>query len=228
MPHDFPLTDGSGMTSYIQSSTMYFCPAGANTGVIVTSSDGSTMDSSELAQVLHDLCTGYNFGFVNSSVLDPVTHVAFGTESSKLCFKNATAATVYSGLQPNSPLLQSIRGAHLGGFQRKLLWISLRRCGRGRDARYCGLSGDEAVVECHGMEYYYRGHSDSAFFGYAGDVALVDDPAGCAAGGNRDGATRDTARGYNSLDLVPDVFVDFATPTQFFRPTIRAGIISPP
>jgi len=82
---------------------MYFCPAGANAGVIVTSSDGSTMDSSELAQVLHDLCTGYNFGFVNSPVLDPVTHVAFGTESSKLWFKDATAATVYSGLQPSHP-----------------------------------------------------------------------------------------------------------------------------
>jgi hypothetical protein len=105
IPHDYPLTDGSGLTNYTQSSALYFCPTVANstTGVTVTSSDGSTMNAAVLAQVLHDLCSGYNFGFVNSRTPDPKTHIAFGAEPSYLWFVHATTGMLYSGLQPNHP-----------------------------------------------------------------------------------------------------------------------------
>ena len=100
VPADAPLTDGSGLTNYVQSWTIYSCTNGA---VVVTSSDGSTINASVLTQVMHDLASGYNFGFVNSPTIDPVTHVAFGTETSNLWFKDATPATLYAGLQPVHP-----------------------------------------------------------------------------------------------------------------------------
>lgn len=100
VPADAPLTDGSGLTNYVQSWTLYSCTNGS---VVVTSSDGSTINASVLTQVMHDLACGYNFGFVNSATIDPVTHVAFGTETSNLWFKDATPATLYAGLQPAHP-----------------------------------------------------------------------------------------------------------------------------
>jgi len=105
IPHDYPLSDGSGLTNYIQSSALYFCPTVAEptTGVTVTSSDGSAINAAVLAQVLHDLCCGYNFGFINSRTPDPKTHLPFGAEPSYLWFTHATASTLYSGLQPNHP-----------------------------------------------------------------------------------------------------------------------------
>src|SRR5262249_45200706 len=68
IPHDQPLSDGSGLFNYIQTSALYLCPtlAAPDTGVKVTSTDGTngkSMDPAELAQVLHDLTCGYNFGF---------------------------------------------------------------------------------------------------------------------------------------------------------------------
>jgi hypothetical protein len=108
IPHDYALTDGSGLTNYTQSSALYFCPTLAdspttNTGVTVTSSDGSTINPPVLAQVLHDLCSGYNFGFINSRTADPKTHIPFGAEPSYLWFTHATTSMLYSGLQPNHP-----------------------------------------------------------------------------------------------------------------------------
>ncbi len=100
IPADAPLTDGSGLTNYVQSWTLYSCTNGS---VQVTSSDGSTINSSVLTQVMHDLACGYNFGFVDSQTLDPVTKVPFGNETSNLWFKNATPATLYAGLQPDHP-----------------------------------------------------------------------------------------------------------------------------
>jgi hypothetical protein len=100
IPADAPLTDGSGLTNYVQSWTIYSCTNGS---VVVTSSDGSTIDASVLTQVMHDLASGYNFGFVDSPTIDPVTHVAFGSETSNLWFKDATPSTLYAGLQQNHP-----------------------------------------------------------------------------------------------------------------------------
>jgi hypothetical protein len=106
---DAPLTDGSGLVNYIQSWNIYSCP-GAGAGVVTTGSDGtsSTAGNSSLptnvqTQILHDLWCGYNFGFIGSTVIDPVTHVAFGTETSSVWFKDSTPATLYAGLQPAHP-----------------------------------------------------------------------------------------------------------------------------
>lgn len=105
IPHDYKLTDGSGLVNYTQSSALYFCPTAATpgTGVKVTSSNGSAMDPAELAQVLHDLTSGYNFGFINSPVLDPVTQVPFGDEASSNWFAHSTKDTLYQNLQPDHP-----------------------------------------------------------------------------------------------------------------------------
>ena len=106
---DAPLTDGSGLTNYIQSWNIYSCP-GAGDGIVTTGSDGtsstagnSSLPSNVQTQILHDLWCGYNFGFIGSAALDPATKVAFGNETSSLWFKNATPAPLYSGLQPNHP-----------------------------------------------------------------------------------------------------------------------------
>jgi hypothetical protein len=106
---DAPLTDGSGLTNYIQTWNIYSCP-GAGDGIVTTGSDGtsSTAGNSSLptnvqTQILHDLWCGYNFGFVGSTVIDPVTKVAFGTEATSVWFKDATPATLYAGLQPSHP-----------------------------------------------------------------------------------------------------------------------------
>jgi hypothetical protein len=105
MPHDHMLTDGSGLVNYIQSSALYLCPtlAQPDTGVTVTSSNGSPMDPTELAQVLHDLTSGYNFGFINSATEDPVTKVPFGDEPSSNWFVHSTKDTLYQTLQPDHP-----------------------------------------------------------------------------------------------------------------------------
>jgi hypothetical protein len=123
LPADKVLTDGTGLTDYIQSWTIYSCPGSVGDGVKVASSDGSTINASVLTQVMHDLCCGYNFGFVNSPTIDPVTHVAFGTETSNLWFKDATPATLYAGLQPAHPyynqysaLISSASNGSIYGF----------------------------------------------------------------------------------------------------------------
>jgi hypothetical protein len=105
IPHDQPLTDGSGLINYTQSSALYLCPtlAAKDTGVTVTSTDGSPMDPAELAQVLHDLTSGYNFGFINSAVVDPVTNVPFGDEPSSEWFIHSTKDQLYEKLQPAHP-----------------------------------------------------------------------------------------------------------------------------
>ena len=105
MPHDQMLTDGSGLTNYIQSSALYFCPTEATpkTGVTVTSNDGTngkSINAAELAQVLHDLTSGYNFGFINSPTLDPVTNKPFGDEPSSDWFVHSTKDMLYKHLQP--------------------------------------------------------------------------------------------------------------------------------
>ena len=75
------LTDGSGLVNYIQSSAIYLCPtlAQADTGVTVTSSKGSPMDPAELAQVLHDLTSGYNFRLYGFPYADAAHGVTFNT-----------------------------------------------------------------------------------------------------------------------------------------------------
>ncbi len=108
IPHDYDMTDGSGLRNYIQSSALYLCSTAettdaAPTGVYVTSSDNSAINVPVLAQVCHDLTTGYNYGFVNSQVLDPVTHQPFGQEPSKLWWSNATPTQIFAGLQPDVP-----------------------------------------------------------------------------------------------------------------------------
>jgi len=106
---DAPLTDGSGLTNYIQSWNIYSCP-GAGDGIVTTGSDGtsstagnSTLPTNVQTQILHDLWCGYNFGFIGSTVLDPKTGVPFGGETSQLWFKDSTPASLYAGLQPNHP-----------------------------------------------------------------------------------------------------------------------------
>jgi hypothetical protein len=103
IPHDYMLTDGSGLVNYVQSSALYLCPTAAKpeTGVTVTSSNGSPIDPAELAQVLHDLTSGYNFGFINSSVIDPVTKKPFGDEPSSNWFVDSTKDSLYKKLQPD-------------------------------------------------------------------------------------------------------------------------------
>ena len=115
IPHDYVLTDGSGITNYTQSSALYFCPSTAlgapiagttnfnTTDTGVTVSNASTIDPYILAQVLHDLTSGYNFGFINSATVDPHTSKAFGTEASSVWFQNAVTSVAYEGLQPNNP-----------------------------------------------------------------------------------------------------------------------------
>ena len=105
IPHDRMLTDGSGLFNYIQSSALYLCPtiAAPDTGVTVTSNDGTngkSIDAAELAQVLHDLTSGYNFGFINSPTLDPVTNKPFGDEPSSDWFVHSTKDKLYKHLQP--------------------------------------------------------------------------------------------------------------------------------
>jgi len=105
IPHDHMLTDGSGLIDHVQSSALYLCPtlAQPDTGVTVTSTNGSLMDPAELAQVLHDLTSGYNFGFINSATMDEVTHVPFGDEPSSNWFVHSTKDTLYKALQPDHP-----------------------------------------------------------------------------------------------------------------------------
>ena len=108
IPHDRMLTDGSGLFNYIQSSALYLCPtiAAPDTGVTVTSNDGTngkSIDAAELAQVLHDLTSGYNFGFINSPTLDPVTNKPFGDEPSSDWFVHSTKDKLYKHLQPDHP-----------------------------------------------------------------------------------------------------------------------------
>jgi hypothetical protein len=100
IPHD---SAGNSVLSW----DIYACagtnqPAGYG-NITVTSSDGSTIDAALLAQGLHDLFSGLNFGFVGSATIDPVTGVAFGAESSDLWFKDATASVLFAGLQPDNP-----------------------------------------------------------------------------------------------------------------------------
>jgi hypothetical protein len=105
IPHDQPLSDGSGLFNYIQSSALYLCPtlAKPDTGVTVTSSDGSSMNPAELSQVLHDLTSGYNFGFIDSPVVDPVTKIPFGDEPSSEWFIHSNKDMLYEKLQPAHP-----------------------------------------------------------------------------------------------------------------------------
>jgi hypothetical protein len=108
IPHDRMLTDGSGLTNYIQSSALYFCPTEATpkTGVTVTSNDGTngkSINAAELAEVLHDLTSGYNFGFINSPTLDPVTNRPFGDEPSSDWFVHSNKDRLYQHLQPDHP-----------------------------------------------------------------------------------------------------------------------------
>ena len=108
IPHDRMLTDGSGLFNYIQSSALYLCPTVATpeTGVTVTSSDGTdgkSINAAELAQVLHDLTSGYNFGFINSPVMDPATNIPFGDEPSSEWFVHSTKDSLYKKLQPGHP-----------------------------------------------------------------------------------------------------------------------------
>lgn len=106
IPHDYDMTDGSGLRNYIQSSALYLCSTSetsdlAPTGIYVTSSDNSAINVPVLAQVCHDITTGYNYGFVNSQVQDPVTHQPFGQEPSNLWWSNATPTQIFAGLQPD-------------------------------------------------------------------------------------------------------------------------------
>lgn len=108
IPHDRVLKDGSGLTDYVQSSALYLCPtiAAPDTGVTVTSNDGTngkSINAAELAQVLHDLTSGYNFGFINSPTLDPVTNKPFGDEPSSDWFVHTNKDMLYKHLQPAHP-----------------------------------------------------------------------------------------------------------------------------
>jgi hypothetical protein len=108
IPHDRMLTDGSGLVNYIQSSALYLCPTVAlpTTGVEVTSNDGTngkSIDPGELSQILHDLTSGYNFGFINSRIIDPITGIAFGDEPSSQWFAHSSRDKLYEKLRPNNP-----------------------------------------------------------------------------------------------------------------------------
>ena len=102
------LTDGSGLVEYVRTSALYLCPTLAipESGVTVTSNDGTngkSIDPTELAQMLHDVISGYNFGFINSATLDPVTNVPFGDEPSSAWFADSNKDVVYKKLQPAHP-----------------------------------------------------------------------------------------------------------------------------